>query len=270
MIRSYKEYRPSAKLNDYVKCYWMLSKAESMSWQKIRFVPDGNPEWIFVTGARPEFYFSSGLRQRSHEAISLGQFSGHLDLHFPTEQTTLFGIKFQPYGAYHIWDQDMDLFSNRVHDLSHLRATLCDQIRAVLDTDHSMEKKTRRLDPLIKKAIQGRPDKNLVFAIEKMKSQDPGTTLYGIQQSLGISDRRLEQLFKSEIGLSPKAYFKIQRIRKAVSTLQNNPERSLTELANMFDYYDQSHFIREIKQSTGYTPVAIKKQEGGVIQLLHG
>lgn len=69
-----------------------------------------------------------------------------------------------------------------------------------------------------------------------------------------ITPRSLERRFKEEIGLSPKEMLQIFRINKAVRMIIEQPHDDLTQIGYMCGYYDQSHFIREIKQIANILP----------------
>jgi AraC-like DNA-binding protein len=72
--------------------------------------------------------------------------------------------------------------------------------------------------------------------------------------ALGISERRLEQVFQRDVGLSPKAVCRIARFRSTVSLLQREPHRAWTDLAYGCGFYDQSHLVNEFQALAGLAP----------------
>ena len=70
----------------------------------------------------------------------------------------------------------------------------------------------------------------------------------------GIGLRRLEQRFKKEIGISPKLFSRTIRVNNAIEQMKVKTGKSLTQLALENNYFDQSHFINDFKQFTGYSP----------------
>ena len=72
-----------------------------------------------------------------------------------------------------------------------------------------------------------------------------------------FSSARFRQLFNERVGISPKGYCRIQRIKYA---LQQQPlETSLTNWAYQLGYFDQAHFSNDIKQITGLSPKECKE-----------
>ncbi len=81
-----------------------------------------------------------------------------------------------------------------------------------------------------------------------------GENLKDIRQLLNISERSLERLFNDYIGISPKLYTRICRFQASLEIIRNANFSSLTEIAYLNDYFDQSHFIRDFKIFAGTTP----------------
>jgi AraC-like DNA-binding protein len=69
-----------------------------------------------------------------------------------------------------------------------------------------------------------------------------------------ISRKQFERVFAAKIGATPKQYLKVVRLQQALQLKSIDRNRNLTQLAYDCGYYDQSHFINEFKQQTGYTP----------------
>ncbi|QJB39333.1 AraC family transcriptional regulator [Chitinophaga oryzae] len=67
-----------------------------------------------------------------------------------------------------------------------------------------------------------------------------------------ISRQYLNRIFVGHIGKSPAEFRKIHRFRSSISEKQN--AGSLTALSHLAQFYDQSHFIRDFKGLTHFTP----------------
>jgi len=72
--------------------------------------------------------------------------------------------------------------------------------------------------------------------------------------TLGFSARRLEQVFRTEVGLTPKAYQRLHRFRQALVRIDRAAEIDWAAFALERGYYDQSHFIGEFRAHSGLTP----------------
>ena len=84
----------------------------------------------------------------------------------------------------------------------------------------------------------------------------------GLSNQLGLSVRRLEQVFRADVGLSPKAYQRLQRFRSALSRIDSVPACGWAEIATESGYYDQSHLIHDFQHHAGLTPREYLKARG--------
>lgn len=78
------------------------------------------------------------------------------------------------------------------------------------------------------------------------------------KQQKGV--RQIERIYKQEIGVSPKSYSSLSRFEKIKSELWETPDVPLTQLAYQFDFADQSHLIKELKNKIKITPKAYVRQ----------
>lgn len=75
-----------------------------------------------------------------------------------------------------------------------------------------------------------------------------------LAEALGLSARRLEQVFHTEVGLTPKAYQRLHRFRRGLVGIDRAAEIGWARFALERGYYDQSHFIGEFRAHSGLTP----------------
>lgn len=75
-----------------------------------------------------------------------------------------------------------------------------------------------------------------------------------LRQLTGYSYSTLERHFKRDTGLSPKAYQSLQRYKLAVQEIYQTRNEDWHHYVHRYGYYDQSHFIKEIKRYTSFTP----------------
>jgi methylphosphotriester-DNA--protein-cysteine methyltransferase len=75
-----------------------------------------------------------------------------------------------------------------------------------------------------------------------------------LSETLGLSARRLEQVFRTEVGLTPKAYQRLHRFRQALARVDRAAEIGWAAFALERGYYDQPHFIGDFRAHAGMTP----------------
>lgn len=97
-------------------------------------------------------------------------------------------------------------------------------------------------------------DPRVLYAIQQIKASNGTIPLKTLQSNLQISERSLERRFKQVVGITPKLFSRICRFQQTLHQLNHHDFRKLTELAYRNEYADQSHFIREFRQFTGFAP----------------
>ena len=80
-----------------------------------------------------------------------------------------------------------------------------------------------------------------------------------IAKEKGLGLRTLQRNFKSEVGLTPKEYLRFIRMNRIEQRLKNTT--NVFELISDFDFTDQSHFIREVKQLRNHAPNELIKKK---------
>jgi AraC-like DNA-binding protein len=75
--------------------------------------------------------------------------------------------------------------------------------------------------------------------------------------NLGVSERHLRRLFHETVGVSPKAFAKLARFHRALTTARKDSCASWASIAAASGYYDQAHLIGEFRAIAGVTPRAL-------------
>ena len=92
------------------------------------------------------------------------------------------------------------------------------------------------------------------FALAAIDRSPHTATVASLTRSIGLSPRRLSQLFREQVGVSPKLYCRIQRFQRAVQSLHRGEDLPWAELALACGYYDQSHFSNDFRAFSGINP----------------
>jgi AraC-like DNA-binding protein len=114
------------------------------------------------------------------------------------------------------------------------------------------------LNNFIKKLADNATSINSIteFATKKIKQSNGQLSLKKIQQELCITERTLQRLFETNIGLSPKMYSRICQFQSAFQQLNQNRYSKFSDIAYQNGYADQSHFTRVFQEFTNLTPKA--------------
>lgn len=69
-----------------------------------------------------------------------------------------------------------------------------------------------------------------------------------------MSFRNFERRFVDEVGMPPKLYARITRFYNALENKMLHPTKRWVDITNENGYFDQAHFIREVKEFSSKTP----------------
>jgi AraC-like DNA-binding protein len=75
----------------------------------------------------------------------------------------------------------------------------------------------------------------------------------------GIGTRRLQRLFATYVGVTPKWVIRRSRLHEAVERLDQGHQVDLAFLARELGYFDQAHFARDFRAAVGRPPAAYAK-----------
>ncbi|SDE01458.1 AraC family transcriptional regulator [Niabella drilacis] len=80
------------------------------------------------------------------------------------------------------------------------------------------------------------------------------SSLKELAARLRCSEKRIVRTFTAQFDITPKDYFRILRFRNALQLMSRCRGMKLTQIAYEAGFYDQSHFIKDIRFFTGKTP----------------
>ena len=75
-----------------------------------------------------------------------------------------------------------------------------------------------------------------------------------VAETVGVGERRLQQLFHAHVGLSPRAWGRLARLHGCLRALRRQANPDWAEMAIDHGYYDQSHLANEFRALCGLTP----------------
>jgi AraC-like DNA-binding protein len=76
---------------------------------------------------------------------------------------------------------------------------------------------------------------------------------------VGLGERRLQQLFSAQFGLSPRRWSRLARLHRCLRDLRAQPQRSWAEVALDGGFFDQSHLTNEFRALCGCTPAEYRR-----------
>lgn len=253
----YLEHKPAAPLNRWVRTLWYAA-APAMGHARERILPSGCVQ-VIVNLERDYLHDcpEGKAERRMPPALVVGARSVY-EIINTSDMASLIGVVFEPGGFAPFAGDAVDLFSNQNVCLEDVwggaARSLRDRLReAVLPRD-----KMAALDGFLRsRLVECAVPRNLArmntveFALKTMARTPSAATVRELARSTGWSERRFSQVFREEVGFSPKVWSRIQRFQRALRQLHAGGDLPWAELALDCGYYDQSHFANEFKAFSG-------------------
>jgi len=234
----YHQDQAHEQLKEYVRCYWQL---ENTTTENLNFtiLPDGFFDLIiFYQGDHLEGMFLTGLwTQKVNVAIQPGM--------------KLFGVQFRLLAIEKIIQSSIAPILNGTKYLEKGHWGL-DILLVNKDTDlcgHFNQYFLSLIDQ--QKKMDSRK-----YALLNLVNQTKGNqTVDYYSKQVFWSKRQINRYFKSKFGLSLKSYCTILKCAASFSHIKKG------KLYPNQNYFDRSHFIKELKKITGSTPKKLAENE---------
>ena len=235
----YREIHPSARLTEYVECYWSSKVPSRIVDHAV--LPDGCVDILFSRKCgEPVSLSVVGLMTR------------------PLARTAeageeFFGVRFRP-GMASAFVHDAPLLTDRVEPLMtfwgstarllYERLAESSGPQEMAELVENCLNPARLIDPCGLALLQLRAGSNL--------------PLTQIAVTAGFSERHFRRVCADRTGICPKRLRRILRFRYAVDRLRasipGGAQPSWAHFAVACGYYDQAHLIREFREFAGCTP----------------
>ncbi len=253
----YLEHTPSPPLDRFVRSLW-YARAPLIRHSRERILPTGNAQVIF--NLAHDFLHDcppGEPERRSPASLIVGPRSIYEIVH-TADMADLIGIVFHPGGLPAFASDAADLFSNRSIDLEDVWGLRARDIRDRLREMPAPPDRLRCFESLLAESFASRLSKPqpvchaaVSFALHRFARVPSVATVREVAHSTGWSERRFSQIFREQVGLSPKVWCRIQRFQSAVRLLHGGADVPWSELALNCGFYDQSHFANEFRAFSG-------------------
>jgi AraC-like DNA-binding protein len=253
----FKFYKPKPPLSNFVDSFW-LYEGRAPEHQIERILPTGTLE-LAINLRQNELRFYDSERTDDRLRLSGAVVSGAHGHGFTPEsenEIVIIGVHFKPGGAFPFLGLPAGDIADTHVDLETLWGPSADRLRERLcEATTSAERFQLLQEALLSRLCHDVGQHYAVSsALEMFGENHAGPTVREIAKTVGLSQRRFIQVFKAEVGMTPKLFSRIQRFQQTRTFIQQNPLPDWTALALDLGYFDQSHFIREFLEFSGLSP----------------
>jgi AraC-like DNA-binding protein len=250
-------YKPKPPLSKFVDSFWLYEGYEPE--HKIeRILPTGTLELVInLRQNRLRFYDAEypEICSRLSGAVVSGAF-GRGFAPDTAEVTFIIGVHFKPGGAFPFLGLPAGDLADTHVDLETLWGPAAGRLRERMGEARTSAERFQLLEEALLNRLGHGVEQHYAVstALEMFVKHQVGPRVREAAKNLGLSQRRFIQVFKAEVGLTPKLFSRIQRFQQTRTFIQHHPSINWADLAVDLGYFDQSHFIREFLEFSGLSP----------------
>ncbi len=266
----YRTYTPQPPLSDFVAFLWFCDGYTPLHRQE-RMLPSGIMELVISLHEETiHLYDQQGLTpvQSFHGSLIRGA-QTEATVIDTAPQKTIIGVHFQPGGAFPFLGFPADELYNAHVSLETLWGANGNDLREQLLEAVSPEAKFHLLEQALLKqasiALKRRPD--MTFALETFQHASTPVTIANVADQVGLSQRHFIQVFKEQVGMTPKRYCRVRRFQEVLRLINRMESIDWVDVALACGYFDQAHFIHDFRAFSGLTPASYFAQRSN--QLNH-
>jgi AraC-like DNA-binding protein len=262
---SFTKKDPHPALRDYVRNYWLL-EGDGVADTLELLVPDGYPELFFVLHdtLRMQHFSNEKCWGANSEGGLIGQATSRFDFE-PSSSSKVLFVKLYPWTPHQLFNIPACEVNNSAIELGAFVADpIFRHLNERLQHLPDLECMSALLDQVLLQKVHAMKAKNsfVQYAVRQMYFANGTISIDSLTQKVRASRRYVEKLFQQNIGLSPKHYAQVLRVKKATMYLLDPRFKgNIQQIASSLDYYDQSHLLKDFKSVVGMSPSAFVREK---------
>lgn len=256
--------KPHLALQKLIKSYHIIHDLTGA----YTLCPGWNRQFLTLHyGDSTKLYTHSGRALETLPALINGTYTGPVHPSVEPVELRFIAVEFQPFILGQLIGENISNLTGETVTLDTFFST--DEVNLLSEQLSEVENHTERISALdqfffrnCKKPFQ--PEIFLNYAHHLLKNSiNSNISESTLAENLQYSPRHIRRRFKEVTGVTPHEYHRMLRVEMVIKELLR-PADDITDWAKFayrHGYYDQSHFYRNFKKFTGFTPETFIDQQ---------
>lgn len=246
----YSEFDPDPVLARYVLCYWEFAASEEQAPYTHHVMPDGCIVVAYIRRCNAEEWMS--LIGPSLDGFRAPVQPGDL----------IWGVRFWPDAAGALLPLEPPALRDAHRLLAEALPDLAGELKPRLTSCRTACEAAVVFDQSLRKRLaQARPLDAVVRAgVEAIVAAQGQLAIGDLAEHLGLSERQFQRRFRRAVGLTPKQFARIRRLRSSVANALDDAPKGWSRVAVEQGYADQAHLVREFSQLVGQPPTTFMER----------
>lgn len=244
-------------LKPYIDAIWSFESPEQLDAnEQATVIPTG--QWVLIWNYKGEYNHILQNQRFHHPLYDLHLVSLHgskIELDGP-EPVNSIGFTFKPYGYYALAGKDLPSYVNKVRSLAKTSINGKEILTAFSGNPQDA---VTELSEWIAAQIHYHPDERVMGITHEINTAKGNIRIKDLFEKVLGSQRHLNKLFKSQVGITPKEYASIVRFQEIYNRYIRTEKRE--NKADLYDFfYDESHFIQNFRKVFLTQPLQFMKK----------
>ena len=217
-------------------------------------LPQGTIQLLFQFNSlvRHKTAFSNGWEFRPNTFIA-GPYTKAYEMKI-TPPAEILVISFRPSMFKYFASISASKLKDQLTNPANLWGIKFQHATEVIQKEQSLPGQVKILERFLIDQFRHIPSSNIELSVQEMLCGNGYSTVDQYADMANLSPSRYRHKFSLEVGLSPKNFQKLVRVNAISRMYEGEHPPSLSELALRFNYFDQSHFIKDFKSVTDSAP----------------
>lgn len=189
----------------------------------------------------------------SNHSICFAGFSRETVPFLLNQTVDFMGVRLKPGAFYLLYG--IEAFQVMDHSIDFFQLEKNTNLEDIF-TLQQLEERLLFFQKYLQTKIQKQRDRSQIVMVDLLYQSPRDKSVVEIAEGFGYTKRHLTRLFKKYYGISPKVLLNILRLHLCLTLLLEGGQ-SIDEIMEICGFYDQSHFIKEIKKYTGFSPLEL-------------
>jgi len=235
--------RPSGVLGEFVDLIW-VSEDYAPPHPQERLMPMGamnvvvswNSSGVVWSGA-------SGVHTESVMLDTSAPFS-------------IIGVSFKPGGGFPFFPMPAGELHNLSVPLDAVWGRGAHDVCERLMSAPTPASKVAAMEQALLAIARGRFERHpaVPYAVAELGNSRQPRPVRSVVDAIGLSQRRFIEVFRNEVGVTPKAFSRVRRFQHVLGRVERATEVDWTSVACSCGYFDQAHFIHDFREFAGVSP----------------
>jgi AraC-like DNA-binding protein len=244
---------PTKKLAEFVRYYWVFEGTASPEQPYVhRTFANVCPELLFHykgvfyeladdNSVQPSFLTGLHSQTKHHRKFIVRQPFG------------IFGVYLYPYALSALLDTPAIEVTNELPDLYSILKNAGTPIEEQMHLAPDNTARISIINAFLESRLKALKRPEIGHIVRTILQEKGRVNISGLSSQCYLSTRQFERNFKEQSGFAAKTFARIARFYSVVEDAVNR-QKKLTDIALDFGYYDQSHFIADFKEFSGFCP----------------